>query len=396
VIFNSVVTLAAVAGAACILLLLVTVIRLERRRTEGQPIRNRLDFYARSRKLWLAMMCSVGGFALAFATFSHADAPNPSAIGSAIPAIGALQESLAALHGKIDVIGQRTSDIQEDTQAIRRAVDPQDDRGRLARLGYGIDEESKARAIEACDIDAIRLFTHLNESMPLALPILGKRGGSTLEAPILAKNEHFETALKILSSQPQFDKSRLSAPLMLTFTQAQTRSIPLFEGLLIQARRRGLTYPCGLVALGALVPQRQTFGPVQAIDAFVIVFPAFPLQHHVHPAVAVMDARGCNLFDARKKRRRVAGNRAVPVQRARHVEQRASLGQAHAVAVTQLVNQRALAGRLQSFFDSTSCSIALSRLRSATSRLSFAFSSSSCRIRRSSEGPTPPYFFFQL
>ena len=44
--------LAAVAGAACILLLLITVIRLERLRTEQQPIRSRLDFYARSRKLW--------------------------------------------------------------------------------------------------------------------------------------------------------------------------------------------------------------------------------------------------------------------------------------------------------------------------------------------------------
>jgi hypothetical protein len=232
--------LAAVAGAACILLLLITMIRLERRRTEQQPIRSRLDFYARSRKLWLATTCCMGGFALAFATFSHADAPNPSAIGSAVPAIGQLQQSLAALHAKVDVVAQRTSDIQDDTQAIRRAVDPQDDRGRLTRLGYGLDDESKARAIEACDIDATTLYAHLNETIPLALPVFGKRGGSTLEAPILAKNEHFAEMLRILSDDPKFDKAALSTAFPLTFTQAQTRSIPAMDGLLAKARRRGL------------------------------------------------------------------------------------------------------------------------------------------------------------
>lgn len=232
--------LAAVAGAACILVLLITVIRLERRRNEQRPIRSRLDFYARSRKLWLAMTCCMGGFALAFATFSHADAPNPSVIGSAVPAIGQLQQSIAALHAKVDVVAQRTSDIQDDTQAIRRAVDPQDDRGRLTHLGYGQDDESKARAIEACDVDAVTLYMQLHEVMPLALPVFGKRGGSTLEAPILAKNARFAAMLKILSADAQLDKAALSTPFMLTFTQAQTRSIPSLEGLIAKARRQGL------------------------------------------------------------------------------------------------------------------------------------------------------------
>jgi len=232
--------LAAVAGAACILVLLITVIRLERWRNEQRPIPSSLDFYARSRKLWLAMTCCMGGFALAFATFSHADAPNPSVIGSAVPAIGQLQQSLAALHAKVDVVAQRTSDIQDDTQAIRHAVDPQDDRGRLTRLGYGLDDESKARAIEACDIDAVTLYMQLHEAMPLALPVFGKRGGSTLEAPILAKNERFAAMLNILSADPQLDKAALSAPFMLTFTQAQTRSIPSLDGLIARARRQGL------------------------------------------------------------------------------------------------------------------------------------------------------------
>lgn len=45
--------------------------------------------------------------------------------------------------------------------------------------------------------------------------------------------------------------------------------------------------------------------PVQAIDPFVIVFPAFPLQHHVHSAIAVTDAHNCNLFDTGEQCRRV-------------------------------------------------------------------------------------------
>ena len=45
------------------------------------------------------------------------------------------------------------------------------------------------------------------------------------------------------------------------------------------------------------------------------------------------------------------------------------------------------------FFESTSCSIALSRLRSATSFFRFAFSSSSCLSFFISLGIMPPYFF---
>lgn len=44
----------------------------------------------------------------------------------------------------------------------------------------------------------------------------------------------------------------------------------------------------------------------------------------------------------------------------------------------------------------SSCNIALSRLRSATKRVSFMFSSSNWRILRSSDGPTPPYFELPL
>ena len=53
------------------------------------------------------------------------------------------------------------------------------------------------------------------------------------------------------------------------------------------------------------------------------------------------------------------------------------------------IDKLAPAGRPQSFFARTSCSIALSRDRSATKRLSLAFSSSSCRSRFTSDGIRP-------
>ncbi len=51
-------------------------------------------------------------------------------------------------------------------------------------------------------------------------------------------------------------------------------------------------------------------------------------------------------------------------------------------------------GRLQSIFAITSCSIALSRARTATSCLSFRFSSSRSLRRRSSAIPDPAYYRF--
>ena len=50
----------------------------------------------------------------------------------------------------------------------------------------------------------------------------------------------------------------------------------------------------------------------------------------------------------------------------------------------------ALPIRPQTFFDRTSCKICLSRLRSATNRLSCRFSSSNCLSRLNSPTPSPP------
>ena len=68
---------------------------------------------------------------------------------------------------------------------------------------------------------------------------------------------------------------------------------------------------------------------------------------------------------------------------------------AHPVGFLDMLDPLLHLGWLQNFFENTSCNICLSIVKSATSRFSCRFSSSSCLRRRSSETPSPSYFFFQ-
>ena len=65
------------------------------------------------------------------------------------------------------------------------------------------------------------------------------------------------------------------------------------------------------------------------------------------------------------------------------------------VAPLQMVHRRPALRCAYHFFEATSCSITLSRLRSATSLLSRAFSSRNCFSSRTSAASRPPYCFFQ-
>ncbi|WP_166455364.1 hypothetical protein, partial [Duganella alba] len=121
--------------------------------------------------------------------------------------------------------------VKEDVGAIRAALTPADARGKLKSLGYGFDEESKAKAIESCDLDALRLYREAGELLPLATPVLGQRGGSNLELPIMNRNPRLPQVLDLLAEQhADFDRRY-----MLTFTQAQTGEIPRFDQLVAKA-----------------------------------------------------------------------------------------------------------------------------------------------------------------
>jgi hypothetical protein len=65
------------------------------------------------------------------------------------------------------------------------------------------------------------------------------------------------------------------------------------------------------------------------------------------------------------------------------------------IGLLEMLDPRPHLGWLHDLFDGISYINCLSSVRSATFRLSCRFSSSKCLIRRSSETPYPPHFFFQ-
>src|SRR5262245_13457873 len=153
---------------------------------------------------------------------------------------------------------------------------------------------------------------------------------------------------------------------------------------------------CRSVPPRPALEERQSFLLVQAVHALAVNHPSLPTQHDVNALVAVAHARGGDLLDAQAQWRLIGRHRAIVVQRTRNHHGTARLGDARAVLHPQVIDQLAFARGPQAFRLSTSCNIALSSERSATRRFSFAFSSSSCFSRRSSEGPSPEYFFFHV
>ncbi len=105
--------------------------------------------------------------------------------------------------------------------------------------------------------------------------------------------------------------------------------------------------------------------------------------------VAVADPRLADLSDSQLEIGLLAMLGLVSVEGAIDLQSRTGLADRYLPGLSHLIDKPTFAGRPQSFFARTSWSIALSRLRSATIRLSLAFSSSSCRKRLTSVGINP-------
>ena len=135
---------------------------------------------------------------------------------------------------------------------------------------------------------------------------------------------------------------------------------------------------------------------VDAVCFLVVDHPALPPEQHVHAAVAVAHPRLADLLDPPGQPGLPGATRPVVVGRRVDLEDPARPPDRHAPLAADPVHQIALPNRLQSFRRMTSCSISRSRLRSATSFFSLAFSSSSGFSRRISVGSRPAYFLFRL
>ena len=106
--------------------------------------------------------------------------------------------------------------------------------------------------------------------------------------------------------------------------------------------------------------------------------------------IPVPDPRFRDLDDPLAQRPIAFAVRSIPVRGAAEPDRLAGSPFAHPIGLFQSDDPLPPLGWLQIYFDSASCSICLSSVRSATSRLSWRFSSSSCLRRRSSETPSPP------
>src|SRR6185436_13114548 len=111
-----------------------------------------------------------------------------------------------------------------------------------------------------------------------------------------------------------------------------------------------------------LPSQPQPHLRVHAIKPMLAHIPAFPVHHHAQ----ALPQHGQGVTPA-----------LVPEARATESRSSGRPPLAHLVAPHQVVHHLPLLDGLQNFFETTSCSMALSSDRSATSRFSFTFSSRS-------------------
>jgi hypothetical protein len=114
---------------------------------------------------------------------------------------------------------------------------------------------------------------------------------------------------------------------------------------------------------------------IQAIHPLGVYPPAFAPQQHRQPPVSVSDSGPGQLPQPHPQLGLGIAPALIPIDPARDADQPARALLAQLVALANLAHQLAPRHGLQAFFDSTSCSMCLSSVRSATSVFSFRFSS---------------------
>ncbi len=134
---------------------------------------------------------------------------------------------------------------------------------------------------------------------------------------------------------------------------------------------------------------RQPFFAVQAKKALVVHMPALPLQQDVQTAIPVAHPAFGQFLQAHPQFHLRITPRLIPVRSPPEAHGAAGSTFRHFKYILIVLNDFAAADRFHHFFLSASCSTAWSSVRSANSRFSLPFSSSSCFSRRISDKPIP-------
>jgi len=119
----------------------------------------------------------------------------------------------------------------------------------------------------------------------------------------------------------------------------------------------------------------QLFLPVQPVHPFRIYRPTLASQQHCQPSIAVANSAPGQFAQPHAQFVLRIAATPIPMGPARNQHQPAGTLLAHLVRLANTADQLATNCGLQTFFDRTSCKMCLSKLRSATSNLSFWFSS---------------------
>lgn len=130
-------------------------------------------------------------------------------------------------------------------------------------------------------------------------------------------------------------------------------------------------------------------------DSTVVDLPALASQQHIDTPESIANTHCGDIMDTLEQSPVVPRLGPIVPASPALTHHRASPAFADSITIQQMAYELSALWGAQSFFASTSCHIALSRLRSATNCLSLWFSSSSCRSLLSSPTPRPLYFLRQ-
>src|SRR5215471_8954903 len=159
--------------------------------------------------------------------------------------------------------------------------------------------------------------------------------------------------------------------------------------------RCGAPVPGDVLAPPDAHPELQPVEPIEPADALAIHAPSLPAQQDPDSEVPKPRPRMGQLPDPEPERGLIPCSTPSIPRRSTELGQPTGPRAAELEPHLKPSGQLATAHGPQAFFRSASDSICLSSVRSATSRFNRAFSSSSCRSRRSSLTPRCAYFFFQ-
>ena len=119
--------------------------------------------------------------------------------------------------------------------------------------------------------------------------------------------------------------------------------------------------------------------------------PTFSPQQHRQSAITIADSRTSQIPQPHTQLALAIAPALIPIRPTRDSDQPASAQFVQLIRLSYFAHQFAALGGLQAFFESTSCRMCLSNVRSATIPFSLRFSSSNSRSRLSSLTPIPPF-----